>query len=89
MEEQLRIPCATQNWIVGDKLVSTSNLEKKLADYGIKKDSKEPPLYLYVVHPKKACVSKEELLRVGITQPLAVQSDTSQPGISQGPGVVC
>ncbi|KAL5467158.1 hypothetical protein EMCRGX_G031350 [Ephydatia muelleri] len=79
VEEHLRIPCATQNWIVGDKLVTTANLMKKLCDYGIKKDSKEPPLYLYVVHPKKANVSREDLMRVGVTRTTTAHS-------SQGPG---
>ena len=80
VEEHLRIPCPTQNWIVGDKLVTTGNLMKKLCDYGIKKDSKEPPLYLYVVHPKKANVSREDLMRVGVTRATTAHS-------SQGPGV--
>ncbi|KAL5467151.1 hypothetical protein EMCRGX_G031343 [Ephydatia muelleri] len=84
VEEQLRIPCATQNWIVGNKLVTTGNLMKKLCDYGIKKDSKEPPLYLYVVHPKKANVSREDLMRVGITQTTAAHPDPSQSLATNG-----
>jgi hypothetical protein len=55
------IPKASQNWIIGENLVTSSDLQKSLKDLGVTGDLiNEVKVFMYVMHPKKANVPKEE-----------------------------
>ena len=56
------IPKASQNWIIGDKLIMTKeDGSKKLEDFDIRAEEVDNiPIYIYVMHAKKANVPKEE-----------------------------
>ena len=56
------IPKASQNWIIGDKLiVSKEDSGKKLKDFQITSEILDTvTIYVYVMHTKKANVPKEE-----------------------------
>ena len=61
VENNFHIPRATQNWIIGPKLVkNTTDLQRTLKDYEITATAGKAKVYLYVMHVKKANVPKEE-----------------------------
>ena len=80
------IPKASQNWIIGDTLViSKDDLQKTLKDFGISGDSvchSQVKVYMYVMHTKKANVSKEEfeMVRARQIQQRKEQQGQSTPG---------
>ncbi len=63
------IPKASQNWIIGDMLVSPSDIHKTLKDYKVSGEFvSEVKVFMYVKHAKKAQVPKEELESIRNTQ---------------------
>jgi len=62
VESSFHIPRVAQNWIIGPKLVkSAADLQRTLKDYEITGVAGKAKVYLYVMHVKKANVSKEEV----------------------------
>ena len=55
------IPKASQNWIIGDNLVTPNDLQKTLGELGVKGQFvNEVKVFMYVMHPRKANVPKED-----------------------------
>lgn len=77
------IPKASQNWIIGKHLVTSNDLQKSLKDLGVSGEViSEVKVFMYVMHPKKANVPKEEFegIRARQMQQKKQQQGQAAPG---------
>ena len=85
VENNFHIPRATQNWIIGPKLVkNTTDLQRTLKDYEITATAGKAKVYLYVMHIKKANVPKEEYDYIRQRQKDIMSQQQMQPPAATG-----